>query len=222
MPDIQIPSLDGAKFNAYAALPKGGNGPGVLVVHEAAGISVPVCILCDKLAGHGYMAVYPDLTWRQASGARMPQDPATFDSDAGLRDLLATLAFMRHMPGCSSKVGVLGYGLGGRLAFLMAARSDIDCAVSYYGLGIEPYLEEMEDITAPFLLHLAERDSTVSKAEQEKIRAAAEHNAKIAVHSYAEAAHAFAIPENPNFNQAAATEAETRTLAFLSKHLSGS
>lgn len=215
MPDVQIPTLDGARLGAYAALPRGGNGPGLLVVHETAGIDSPVSILCDRLAGRGFIALCPDLLGRQKAEAN------AFDIAAGLRDLFAVLAYMRHMPGCNGKAGALGFGRGGTLAFLMAARTDIDCAASYYGAGMDAFLEETEDIGAPFLLHLAEKDSLMPKETREKILAAVHRNVLVSSHTYPGAEHAFAIPEYPGFNQKAAAEAEARTLAFLTKHLLG-
>ena len=86
-------------------------------------------------ATKGYLALCPDLFWRQQPDIQLTdKSPAEwdrafelykgFDVEAGVRDLLATLAHLRSMPGCSGKVGAVGYCLGGKLAYLMAARSD--------------------------------------------------------------------------------------------------
>src|SRR5262249_42138677 len=122
--------------------------------------------MCDDFAKKGYIAVCPDLFWRQQPGVQLTdKSPAewdrafelykAFDVEAGVRDLLAALAHVRNIKGCSGKVGAVGYCLGGKLAYLMAARSDADATVSYYGVGLDEMLGEIYDIRAPLLLHIA-------------------------------------------------------------------
>src|ERR1700733_9211854 len=166
MPDIKIKSLEGKEFGAYCAVPKNGNGPGLIVIQEIFGVNAAMRQICDGFAAKGYVAVCPDLFWRQQPGIQITdKTPAewdramelykNFDAEAGVRDLLSTLAHVRGMKGCSGKVGSVGYCLGGRLSFLMATRSDVDAAVSYYGVGLDQLLDEVHDIRMPVLLHIA-------------------------------------------------------------------
>ncbi len=230
MPVIQISSLEGSSFPAYMALPVGGNGPGLIVAHEIFGLNDSAQRTCDAFAERGYIAVCPDLFWRQSDKGKTALFAESdwsaaasfykaFDVEAGLRDLLATLAFIRKTPGCNGKVGVLGFCLGSRLAYLLAARSDVDCAVAYYGVGIDSLLDEVHDIRMPFLLHLGEQDRLIPPPVQKRMLSSLERNAIIKVCTYLQADHGFARSDGAQYLPEAAEEAERRTVAFLSEYL---
>ncbi|NTU76626.1 MAG: dienelactone hydrolase family protein [Alphaproteobacteria bacterium] len=230
MPDITIKSLDGKEFGAYAAPPKGGHGPGLIVIHEVFGVSAALRELCDAYASKGFLAVCPDLFWRQEPRVDLSDQNAadldralnlfrTFHVEASVRDLLATLAHVRRMPGCSGKVGAVGYCLGGKLAYLMASRSDVDCSVSYYGVGLEALLDEVHDIRMPLLLHVGERDKFVPAATRQKVLAMLARNPAISAFSYPGAEHAFARPQGQTYQAEAAAQANARTDAFLAENL---
>ena len=144
MTDIQIPSLDGQNFDAYIARPSLSTAPVIIVIQEIFGVNAVMRKICDDLAQTGYLALCPDLFWRQERNVQLTDQTEAewqvaaqlydgFDAELGISDLIATLAYARKMPGCNGAIGTLGYCLGGKLAFLFAARSDLDCAVSYYG-----------------------------------------------------------------------------------------
>lgn len=230
MPDITIKSLDGKEFGAYCAMPKGNNGAGLLVIQEIFGVNAAMRAICDDFAAKGYVAVCPDLFWRQEPGVQITDQTAAewdrafalykaFDVEAGLRDLLAALAHLRRMPGCNGKVGTVGYCLGGKLAYMMAARSDVDAAVGYYGVGLETMLDEVHDIRMPLMLHIAELDKFCAPDIRAKILRSVARNPKIVAHTYPNADHAFARPNGQNYNEAAATLANQRTADFLAWHL---
>ncbi len=226
MPDIQITALDGSSFSAYLSLPVGGNGPGLLVIHEIFGLTDEARAACDAFAAQGYVALCPDLFWRQKDAAPAPSSweqaarfYKNFDVEAGVRDLLGSLAHLRKTSGCSGKVGVVGSCLGGRLAFLMASRSDVDCAVGYYGVGIDSYLDEVHDIRMPFLLHLAEQDKLFPPPAQEKLKRAFSRNPVLSVRAYPNADHGFARSGDPRFLPEDAAKAAQETDAFLKEHL---
>lgn len=230
MTDIQIASLDGGKFSGYLASPKGGIGPGMVVIQEIFGVNTGMRQLCDHYAAQGYFAICPDLFWRQKPGVQLTDKTDVewqqafalfngFNVELGITDLLATLANLRQVKGCSGMVGTVGYCLGGKLAYLMASRSDVDAAVSYYGVGLDDLLDEIPDIRRPFIMHIAENDKFVPSAAQEKIKRAAARNRDIVVHSYAGVDHAFARPDGQHYDKAAATLANQRTDEFFTKHL---
>jgi len=230
MPDIQINSLDGSLIPAYVAHPASGNGPGLILIHEIFGLNGVMRALCDNFAARGFITVCPDLFWRQntsdASLSLTESDWETaskyyknFDVEAGVRDLLAALAYVRKVPGCGGKVGTVGYCLGARLAFLMASRSDVDCAVSYYGVGIDSLLDEVHDIRAPFLLHLGEQDKLVPAPTQKRIMSFLSRNPAIRVLVHPMADHGFARTGGAKLNPESADSANKETNAFLEEHL---
>src|SRR4051794_8561544 len=135
MATVTITAADGGRFNAYLARPASGSGPGVLVIQEIFGVNAVMRQICDDLAAQGYVALCPDLFWRQEPGiditdkSKAEMDKAfalfgSFNETAGVEDLIASLAALRDLPECSGRAGAMGYCLGGRLAFLMATRSD--------------------------------------------------------------------------------------------------
>jgi len=230
MPDIKITSLEGQEFGAYCALPPSGNGPGLIVIQEIFGVNVNMRNLCDEFAAQGYVAVCPDLFWRQQPGVQLTDKTPEewdrafelykgFDVEAGVRDLLSTLGSIRKMPQCNGKVGAVGYCLGGKLAFLMATRSDVDAAVSYYGVDLDKYLDEIYDIRMPLMLHIAGLDKYVPPDIRVKILKAAARNPALTVYVYEGVDHAFSRVRGQNYNAEAAKLANARTKEFLAKNL---
>jgi carboxymethylenebutenolidase len=215
---------------AYVARPAAGSGAGILAIQEIFGVNQVMRGICDELADQGYVAVCPDLFWRQQPGVQITDQTDEewqqafklfqgFDEAKGVADLQATLAAMRRLDGCSGEVGTVGYCLGGKLAYLMATRSDADCNVSYYGVGIDAALDEAANIGKPLLMHIAEEDGFVDKPAQAKIKQALSGNALITIHSYPGVDHAFARTDGVNWNQDAADLANRRTAEFLARHL---
>ena len=232
MADITIKSLEGKSFGGYCALPTGGRGPGLIVIQEIFGVNSAMRELCDAYASKGYIAICPDLFWRLQPGIQLnPKEPAEmdaamdlfkqFDAEAAMRDLLSTLGHIRAMPACAGKVGAVGYCLGGKLAFLMAARSDVEAAVSYYGVGLDQLLDEVHDIRMPLIVDIAGLDSHVPPPVRDKIVAALARNPAITAYVYPEADHGFARPHGRTYNAAAAELANQRTDAFFAKNLQG-
>ncbi|HEU0117690.1 MAG TPA: dienelactone hydrolase family protein [Alphaproteobacteria bacterium] len=232
MPDVKIKSLEGKEFGAYCAMPPGGNGPGLVVIQEIFGVNAAMRKICDDFAAKGYIAVCPDLFWRQQPGVQLTDKTPPewdrafelykgFDVEAGVRDLLSALAYVRALKGCSGKVGSVGYCLGGKMAFLMATRSDVDASVSYYGVDLDKYLDEIHDIRMPLILHMAGLDKFMTGAVREKVLKAIQRNPVITAYVYEGVDHAFARPNGQNFNQAAADLANSRTVEFFAKNLQG-
>ena len=230
MGEITVDAADGGSFMAYVAEAITGSGPGVLVIQEIFGVNAVMRGICDDIAGQGYLAVCPDLFWRQEPGIQITDQSEAewqrafelyqgFDEAKGVDDLKATLAAMRGLERCSGAVASIGYCLGGKLAYLMATRSDAECNVSYYGVGIDAALDEAGDIHKPLLLHIAEEDGFVDKAAQAKIKASLSAKPLVTVHSYPGADHAFARTNGTNWNEPAATLANDRTAGFLRNYL---
>lgn len=220
----------GEAFDACVARPTGANAAGLVVIQEIFGVNAVMRDLTDAYATAGYLAVCPDLFWRIEPGIDITdQTPAewekafalfkAFDVDNGVEDIAATIAHVRADPGCSGKVGAVGFCLGGLLAFLTATRTDADAAVSYYGVGLDNVVGEAVKLTRPVLLHIAEEDGFVSKAAQQVILDALKNHPLAEIHTYPGRNHAFARQGGEHYHAADAALAHQRTLAFLQKHL---
>jgi len=230
MTDITIRAADGGSFSAYQATPKSGKGPGVVLIQEIFGVNKVMRDIADRLAGQGYAVLSPDLFWRQQPGIQITDKTEAewarafelykgFNEAKGVDDLKATLAHLRKLPACTGKVGSVGYCLGGKLAYLMATRSDADCSVGYYGVGIEGALEEAKNIRKPLLLHIAAKDQYCPPEAQAKIQASLKGNAHVAIHVYPGMDHAFARPGGQHYDKASADLANSRTAEFFRKNL---
>ncbi|NNG02817.1 MAG: dienelactone hydrolase family protein, partial [Inquilinus sp.] len=205
---------------------------GILVIQEIFGVNKVMRDLCDGFAAQGYVAICPDIFWRQEPGIDITDQSEEewnkafslyqgFDEAAGVRDLIDSLAFLRELPNCAGRVGTVGFCLGGKLAYLMATRSDADCSVGFYGVGIENALDEADDISRPLMLHIAEKDQFCPPEAQNKIKSVLSGHATVTLHSYPNVDHAFARQGGAHFDQAAADLANERTAAFFAENLAG-
>jgi len=230
MPDITVTAADGGTFSAYLAIAKGGKGPGVVVIQEIFGVNQVMREMTDALAAQGYTAICPDLFWRQKPGIQITDktkaewDQAMglmqgMDQDKAVEDLKSTLATLRKHPACSGRAGTVGYCLGGRLAFMMATRSDADCSVSFYGVMIDALLGESRNIKHPLLMHIAEKDQYVPPEAQTKIKEGLRTNSKVTMYTYKGADHGFARTGGVHFDKASADMANTRTSEFFKRNL---
>ena len=166
--DIIVKGADG-NFGGYLASPASGHGPGVVVIQEIFGVNDVVRQICDYHAARGRFALAPDLFWRLEPGVQLTDKTQEdwgkafglmqrFDADKGVVDIQASIRHLREVPGCSGKIGTVGYCLGGQLAFLSATRTDTDAAVGYYGVNIQNRLDEAGKIKKPLMLHIAGKD----------------------------------------------------------------
>lgn len=230
---IDIAVADGS-FAALVVRPdhvRPGPAPVVVVLQEIFGVNPGIRSIAHELAGHGFIAVCPDLFWRSERGLSMDESNpkhqergfalyGAYDFDQGVADVVATIAAARVLDGASGKVGVMGFCLGGLLTFLTAATGAADAAVAYYGGGTERFLERAGGLHTPLLMHLAEEDEYIGKDAQAAIRAAVADRSGVTVHGYPGQSHAFARPGGAHFDQASADLANGRTLAFLQTVLS--
>ena len=229
---IRISAIDGSgDFSAYLATPDTQEkAPCVVVIQEIFGVNAGIRKKCDDLAKEGYAAVAPDLFWRQEPDVELTDkskpewDKAfelmnNFDADKGVEDIEATIRMARGVDGSNGKVGCVGYCLGGKLAYMTAARTDADCSVGYYGVGIADMLDEAKAIANPLMLHIAEEDGFVDKEAQAKMHQALDPHPKVELHDYPGCDHAFAREDGISRVEAAAKLADERTLGFFKAHL---
>lgn len=230
MATVSIPTLEkDAKFSAYVARPRSTPKAAIIVIQEIFGVNTGIRQKCDKLAAEGYLALAPDLFWRLQPGIELDPDVepefhqalewmGKFNQDAGIRDIQATIDFIREHEGLE-KVGCVGYCLGGRLAFMTAARTSIDASVGYYGVGIDGLLGEKEAIANPLMLHIPTEDGFVDKATQAAMHAGLDDQPRVTLHDYDGLDHGFATEIGKRRDERAANVADGRTSAFFAEHL---
>lgn len=219
---IDIQAADGGTFQAYLASPPNGSGPGMVVIQEIFGVNGYVRRTADRLAGEGYVVLAPDLFWRIRPGIDLGYSPeewqqafglfGAFDVDKGIDDIQATITALRGRPEVTGGVGAVGFCLGGKLSFLTAARTDVDVAVAYYGVGMEAHADETSNVTVPLLFHMAELDGYAPAPAREALMTAFAGNPNATFHVYPGQDHAFAREEGEHYDEPSATLAYGRTL----------
>ncbi|HTQ70225.1 MAG TPA: dienelactone hydrolase family protein [Acidocella sp.] len=232
MREIKLKAADhSGEFSAFVWEPKGKDSAGaVVVIQEIFGVNDSLRETAQNLADQGFIAIAPDLFWRLEPGVNISDKSDAewqkafnlmnrFDQDKGVEDLKTTLAAARELPGCNGYAGTIGFCLGGRLAVMMATRSDADVNVSYYGVGLEGLLGELDNIEAPLMLHIAEKDEYVPEEAQEKIIDGIAENDWIDAFVYPDVQHAFARVGGVHYDARAATIANGRTTELLAEIL---
>lgn len=226
--NINIGEMGG--FLAYPENAKQGETPGIVLIQEIFGVNATMREIARTLAGEGFAVLCPDLFWRLAPGIelddRKPEELqqafdlfGKFDIDGGAKDVGRALAFIKDHEICSGRAGLLGYCLGGRLAFLGACRAKPDAAVGYYAVGLDVLLPEADRLACPLLLHIAEEDDFVPKPVQQQARDALGGNKQVELAFWPNCGHGFARQGGDHYNAEAAQKADGQSLAFLKKAL---
>jgi carboxymethylenebutenolidase len=228
----QVKTHNGGSMPAFVARPAGGRGPGIVVLQEIFGITDYLERRARDLADLGYIALVPDLYWRLGDRIVLAEDTEEglhqafgylqrLDEPQAVDDAIAALELLRATPETGGQVAVLGFCMGGRLAYKVAASSEPDAVVSYYGSGIGAQLEAAAKIQSPILFHFGTADAYLPLQEAESIRSAfADHsNARIELHEGA--GHAFDNPSPMFHHGQASREAWPQTTDFLQRTLGG-
>ena len=215
-------------YAAYLALPPAGSGPGLLLLQEIFGVNEHIRQVAEHYALAGFVVLAPDVFWQQArrvelgyEGADREQALALVngsDAQALQRDLASSVAALRALAQVGKrKVGALGYCMGGRLAYLAAASTDIDAAVAYYGGGIQGQTALAAHIKCPVMFHYGKRDAHIPPEAVDKVRAAMSGKAS---HLYLyDAEHGFNCWARDSYDAPSAAAALGRTLSFLAAEL---
>jgi len=228
---IPIKTLEGdGQFDAYVATPDSPAKAAIIVIQEIFGVNEGIRRKCDSWAKAGYLAIAPDLFWRidphieldadipeqmQQALAYIPR----FNQDQGVRDIEATIRAARAMLEGPAKVGVVGYCLGGRVAFMTACRTDGDAFVGYYGVGIDGLLGEQHAIGKPTMLHIPTHDGFVPPEVQAKMHEGLKDNRHVTLHDYEGLDHGFAAEMGDRRVEEAAQLADRRTADFFAQAL---
>jgi carboxymethylenebutenolidase len=223
MTTISLTAADGHHFAAYEASPPGKPRGGLVVVQEIFGVNRHIRDVADGYAADGYHVLAPAIFDRAERGIELGYDKENVATGIALRQKISLEEMLSDIAACvaalksAGKVGVVGYCLGGSLAWLAATRlAGVVAAVGYYGGMVARHLGETPK--CPVMLHFGDEDGGIPIADVAAIRAAVDPKA-VQVFTYAGAGHAFNRKGNHAYHEDSARLARDRSLAFLRKHL---
>jgi carboxymethylenebutenolidase len=227
--NVIVPMRDG-KMSAYVAYPDKKPVGAIIAIMEIWGVNDTMRAHAHEFAEAGFVCLVPDLFWRQEPGVelsdRNPGDVEKafdlyygFDYDVGVQDMEDVRAYLKTLPEVNGKIGAVGYCLGGKLCYLMCCRTEIDCAVGYYGTYIEHNIREVGNLHRPFVLHMAMKDRWVQKEVNELLERKLSPNPLVTIHKYPSADHAFARHGGLTYSKPEADRALTLSLDFFHKYL---
>ena len=228
--DITLTASDGGRFAAYLALPARLPAPGLVVLPEVFNTNPHIRSVADGYAADGFIALSPDVFWRQEAANYLPYTDegrakaralwARLDTDQFARDLGDMVAALRGRADCTGKIGVMGFCLGGKFAYLATTRLPIEAAVSYYGVQIDQHLDEAGRRACPLLMHFASDDPHVPAETVAAIQARIGGSPGVDIHIYPGTEHGFNRQGYPPYNEKAAAAARARTLAHFRRAFS--
>jgi carboxymethylenebutenolidase len=222
---VAYPSPQGyATTRGYLVKPKTATGklPGIVVVHENRGLNPHIEDIARRLALESYLVFAPDAL-APLGGYPGDEDKAraafaTLEQPKTREDMVAAVRFLQAHPGCTGKVGAVGFCYGGGIAHMLATRvPDLAAAVPFYGNNPAP--EAAATIKAPLLVHLAEKDERINAAWPAYEAALKAANVRYTAHVYAGAQHGFNNDTTPRYDEASAKLAWARTLEFFEANL---
>jgi carboxymethylenebutenolidase len=234
---VTLETSDGP-MDAFQVLPESeGPAPAVIIAQEAFGVNTHIQEVCRRFAGEGYVALAPDMYHRTGRMLAFAYDdprrrePFSALTNEGIEsDINAALAHLIDLPEVDAgRIGIVGFCVGGFMAFLAACRTDVATAVCFYGGGIvnrreglqlEPLLSEADRIKVPVLCLFGEKDASIPLNEVEAIRQRlAMQPREHQVHVYPGAEHGFFCDERASYNPQAAADAWQRTVQWLELRL---
>jgi carboxymethylenebutenolidase len=224
---VQTPE---GSFDLPVWLPDTGTGPGLLLIQEIYGVSDYIQAVAEDLASLGYVVAAPDLFWRLKPGHVAAHDEAglteslelasRFDFAKGVADATAALHALTALPEVRGGTGVIGFCLGGSIAYFLAAQAELDAAVSYYGSAVHDNLELLAEIEGPLQFEYGGSDPYIPREQVAKVEEAAADRPNVEMHVEEDAGHAFHNRMAPMFHVAEpAARAWQRTEEFLARHL---
>ncbi|MCB1741096.1 MAG: dienelactone hydrolase family protein, partial [Gammaproteobacteria bacterium] len=203
--------------------------PGLVVLPEVFNSNTHIREVADGYAEDGYIALAPDVYWRQEAAAFLPYTDdgraraqslrARLDTDQFCSDLGDVITALRTRDDCSGRVAVLGFCLGGKFTYLASVRHRVDAAVSYYGVQIDEHLHEADSLDCPLLLHFAQNDPHIPESTLKTIRERLGNSPHVQIHVYPDTEHGFNRFGHPPYNAQQAALARERTLTHLRTHL---
>jgi carboxymethylenebutenolidase len=227
---VESVEVSGGSFDLPVWLPAAVTGPGLLLIQEIFGISDYIRDVAEDLAGLGYVVAAPDLFWRIEPGfdaahdadglARSLEMGQRFDAEQGVADAVAALDHLAALPEVEGGLGVIGFCLGGTIAYFVAGQAEVSAVVSYYGSGVPDNLEILEQISSPVQFQFGGSDLYIPREQVARVEAAAAGKPNVELHVEEDAGHAFHNRKSPMFHMPEPAErAWRRTEEFLQRHL---
>lgn len=231
---LRVTAGDGRSFDATVVLPPAGSGPGIVLYQEIFGVNDFVLGKAADLAALGYSVCCPDVFWRIEPGVSLPHDEIGLQrgltlvgrwtgevpDETKVSDLGAVMSEFGSSPHVSGPVGVMGYCLGGTLAYMTALAANPAVCVSYYGSGVADQLAAADQVKCPVLFHFGDQDSYIPVEQAERVRDAFAGRSDATVRIAAGAGHAFENLLAPAFaNPEAAAASWPVTVDFLRRYL---
>jgi carboxymethylenebutenolidase len=219
--DIKLKASDTFELGAYRADPSGAPKGAVVVIQEIFGVNHHIRSVCDRLADLGYVAIAPAIFDRIEPGFTCGYSPdeiavarkfvANPDWPAMLRDTQAAIDAVRSI----GPVGIIGFCLGGSIAFAAATKlSGLSAAIGYYGGAIVRFADDKPKV--PTQLHFGEKDAGIPLSDVEIITA---KRPDVEVFIYPGAQHGFHCDERASYDKASSDIAWPRSMAFFARHL---
>lgn len=219
---------DGA-MDVHVWIPDAAPKAAILVIQEIFGVGPYIRAVAERLADAGYLVGAPDIFWRFAPnwesdhteaglGASM-EKVQQLDFPTAISDCAAALTHLGDQPGISSAPAVMGFCLGGTLAWAVAATAEPSCCVSYYGSGVPSMIGMIDQVSCPTLFHFGNSDPYIPNEGVDAIGAALAGRPNFLL-NVENAGHAFDNHESEMFfNESAASSAWAKTMAFLATNL---
>lgn len=224
-------TVDGSEMRCYLTLPEGTPAPVVVVIQHAGGVDAFIQTMTDRIAEAGFVGIAPDLYHRE--------DPNSSDDaltrmgrlrDANIvRDVNAAIAHVRSLPEARGEsIGITGFCMGGRVAYLMATHlPELKAAVVFYGGNImRPWgegpapFDRSAEIQCPILGLFGQEDGNPSPEDVAKIDAELTRLGKLhEFHSYPGAGHAFMNEGRPSYREDAARDAWPKCIGWFQRYL---
>ena len=219
---VSLTSADGHEFGAYVARPNGPPKAALVVIQEIFGVNGHIRSVADNFANAGYLAVAPALFDRYERNVQLAYSGEDWQHARSIAqklnmewtaaDTSAAIDYARKETG-GLKTGIVGYCLGGSVAWMAAAHLPVDAAVGYYGGMITKFLDQAPK--CPILLHFGDKDTHIPMSDVEKIKAA---YPDVPVYVY-DAEHGFNCDARESYDAPSSRLALDRTMDFLGEHL---
>jgi carboxymethylenebutenolidase len=225
---VQV-ACDGGEMAIHVWTPNAGSGPAILLIQEIFGVGPYIRAVADRLSEAGYVVGAPDVFWRFAPGWQSSHDQeglaasveqtGKLDPATAIGDCVAALETLGSQPGVVGKPAVMGFCLGGTLAWGVALAAAPSACVSYYGSGVPSMLDGIDDVSCPTLFHFGNADAYIPNEGVETINAVIDGRPGFVL-NVENAGHAFDNHESEMFfDESAAQAAWAKTMAFLAEHL---
>jgi carboxymethylenebutenolidase len=228
-------NVDNSAMRCFIAVPDATPAGAIVVAQHAGGVDGFIREMTRRFAGAGFVAVAPELFHRQTSEAPQSMDDAMtmmgrLRDTQIVADCNAAIAHLKTLPEVrADRIGITGFCMGGRVAYLMATQApELKASVVFWGGNImtpwgdgPPPFDQTDRIGCPILGIFGEDDGNPNPADVAKIDAELTRLGKAhEFHSYKGAGHAFMNEGRPSYRKEASDDAWTKAVAFFTKHLS--